>query len=84
MNTFDFFQILKVGQPATLQPLEVHGQLVPFWKPTISHFLEPGVHGNSRAIMAQNPHSKIAILYGKWAKSRVFLQGTVLLQSSID
>ena len=52
----------KVWQPPTSQPLEVYGQVMPFWKPPISHCLEPGVHGNSRAIMAQNPHSKMANL----------------------
>ena len=52
----------KVKQPATLQPLEAHGQVVPFWKPPNSHCLEPGVHGNRRDIMAQNPHSKRANL----------------------
>ena len=35
------------------------------------------VHRNDRAFRAQNPHSKMAILQGKWAKSRVFMQGTV-------
>ena len=49
-------------QPATLQPLQVHGQVIPFRKPPISHCLEAGVHGNSRAIMAQNPYSKMANL----------------------
>ena len=34
--------------------------ILPFWKPPISYCLEPGVHGNSWAIMAQNPHSKMA------------------------
>ena len=36
MNTFDFFQVLKLRQPVTLQPLEANGQVVPFWKPPIS------------------------------------------------
>ena len=45
---FWFFEILKVWQPVTLQPLEVHGLTVPFWKPPISHCVEPGGHGDGR------------------------------------
>ena len=41
---FWFFQVLKLWQPVALQPLEAHGQVVPFWKPPISHCLEPGGH----------------------------------------
>ena len=52
----------KVSQPATLPPLEVHGQVILFWKPSISQYLEPSVNGKSRAIIAQNPHSKMANL----------------------
>ena len=55
MNTFDFFQVLKLSQPVTLQPLEAHGQVVPFWKPPISHCLEPGGHGGGRTFTAQKP-----------------------------
>ena len=72
-----FWKTEKVWLPTTLQSLEVHGQVIPFWKPPISHCLEPGVHRNSMAIMAQNPHSKLTNLQGKLAKSRVLLQGTV-------
>ena len=28
----------KVWQPSTLQPLETHRQVIPFWKPPISHW----------------------------------------------
>ena len=58
--------MLKVQQPAILQPLEAHEQVVPFWKPPISHCLEPGVHGNSRAIIAQNSHSKMGQYSDPW------------------
>ena len=30
--------------PVTFQPLDSHGQIIPFWKPPISHCLEPGGH----------------------------------------
>ena len=43
----------KVWQPATLEPLKAHGQLVPFWKPPISHCLEPGDHGDGGTFKAQ-------------------------------
>ena len=59
---FWFFQVLKLWQSVTLLLLKAHGQVVPFWKPPISHCLKPGVHRNSRAIMAQNRHSKMANL----------------------
>ena len=61
----------KVWQPATLQPLEAHEQVVPFWKPPISHCLEPGGHGGGKTFRSQKPHSKMAIL-------KVFLQGIVV------
>jgi len=34
--------------------------------------------------MVQNPHSKMAILWSKWAKSRVFLQDTVGAEIAIS
>ena len=50
MNIFDFFK------PVTLQPLEAHEQVVPFWKLPISHCLEPGGHGGGRTFLrAHNP-----------------------------
>ena len=51
---FWFFQVLKLWQPVTLQPVEAHWQVVPFWKLPISHCLEPGGHGGSRTFRAQN------------------------------
>ena len=50
-----FENLKKVWQLATLQPLEAHGIEVPFWKPPISHGLEPGGHGDGRAFRAQKP-----------------------------
>ena len=49
----------KLSQPATLQAIEAHGQVVPFWKPPISYFLEPGGHGGGRTFRAQK--SKLEI-----------------------
>ena len=49
-----FWKIKKVWQPATVQPFEEHGQVVPFWKPPISHCMEPGGHGGGRTFRAQN------------------------------
>jgi len=45
----------KVCQPVTLQPLEPYGQLIPLWKPLISHRLKPGGHGGGDTFRAQNP-----------------------------
>ena len=45
----------KVRQPATLKPLEAHGQEIHFWKPPISNLLEPGGHGGGRSFRTQNP-----------------------------
>ena len=58
----------KVWQPTTLQPLVAHGQIVPFWKPPISHCLEPDGHGGVRTYGAQNPLLKVPILKGKIRK----------------
>ena len=55
INTYVFFKILKNWQPITLQPLETHGQVEPFWKPPISHCMEPGGHGGGRTFRAQKP-----------------------------
>ena len=38
---FWFFQVLKLWQPVTLQPLEAQGHVLPFWKPPIKICLEP-------------------------------------------
>ena len=46
----------KVLQPATLQPLEAHEQVVPFWKPLFLYCLEPGGHGDGRTFRAQKPY----------------------------
>ena len=50
----NFVKNEKNLQPATLQPIESHGQVVPFWKPLISHCLEPGVHGGGRSFRDHN------------------------------
>ena len=42
---FWFFQVLKLWLPVTLQPLEVQGHIVPFWKPPINVSLDPGCQG---------------------------------------
>ena len=73
----------KVWQPATLQSLKAHDQVVPFLKPPISHCLKLGGHGVGRSFRPQNSHSKIASLQGKSLKSRVFLQGTVVVCQKI-
>ena len=49
---FWFFEVLKLWQPVTLQPLEANGRVVPFWKPLISHCLEPDDHGGGRTSRA--------------------------------
>ena len=67
----------KVCQPATFQPLEVNGQLVPFWKHPISHCLEPGGHAGGRTFRAQKPQLEIPGLEGKLPKRRVSMQATV-------
>ena len=59
MNTFDFFKYLTAYKFAAL---EAHGQAIPFWKPPISHCLEPGGRGGGRNFRAQHSHSKIAVL----------------------
>ena len=51
----NFWKMKKVWQPATLQPLEAHGQLVPFWKPPVSHCLQPAGHWDGRTFRAQKP-----------------------------
>ena len=66
------FEILKVWQPVTLQPLEAYGQVVTLWKPPISHCLEPGIHGVGRTLKAQNPWVEIPILLGKLTNPLVF------------
>ena len=43
----------KTLTTATLQSFEALGQEVPFWKPLISHCLEPGGHGGGRTFRAQ-------------------------------
>ena len=48
-----FLKNEKVWQPATLQPFEAHGQVVPFWKPPISYCLEPGGHGGGKTFRAK-------------------------------
>ena len=45
----------KFDNLATFHPLKAHEQVVPFWKPPISHCLEPGGHGGARMFRAQNP-----------------------------
>ena len=39
----NFWKMKKVWQPATLQPLEAHEQVVPFWNPPISKCLDQKV-----------------------------------------
>ena len=43
----------KVLQPATLQPIEAHRQVVAFWKLPISNYLEPVGHRGGRTFRAQ-------------------------------
>ena len=52
-SNVQFLKNEKVWQPATLQPIEAHEQVVPFWKPLISHNLEPGGHGGGKTFRAQ-------------------------------
>ena len=51
----NFWKMKKVWQPATFQPLEALGQVVPFWKLPISHCLDPGGHRRERTFGAQKP-----------------------------
>ena len=42
---FWFFQVLKLWQPVTLQPLEAQGHVLHIWKPPINICLEPDCQG---------------------------------------
>ena len=50
----------KVWQPASFQPLEAHEQVVPFWKPPISHCLELDAHGGGKPFRAQKTYLEIS------------------------
>ena len=54
-SNVQFLKNEKVWQPVTLQPLEANEQVVHFWKPPISYWLEPGGHGGGRTFRAQKP-----------------------------
>ena len=55
VKLFSFFFSFVIFSYEEMQPLEAHGQVVPFLKPPISHCLEPGGHGGGRTFRAQNP-----------------------------
>ena len=40
-------------------PFEASGQVIPFWKPPISHCLDPVYHGGGRTFRAQKPYLEI-------------------------
>jgi len=60
-----------------LQPIKAQGQVVPFWKPPISHCLEPDGHMGGKTFRAQKTKLEIPGLQGKLPKRRVSMQATV-------